>query len=73
MRGGEHATPPRAVVDFLLGAEDPKLVERATDVRAVSALYGLFGDALPFESGMAGFSKTVQALAARVGRSRRSP
>jgi hypothetical protein len=66
VKGGEHATPPRAVVDFLLGAADAKLVERATDVRAVAALYGLFGDALPFESGMAGFSKTLQALAARV-------
>jgi hypothetical protein len=64
--GGAHAASPSPVTTFLISAQDPLLVRRATDPRALAALYGAFGDAAPFESAAADVRKNAAAVCARV-------
>ncbi|HZU97950.1 MAG TPA: hypothetical protein VFF73_14705 [Planctomycetota bacterium] len=65
IEGAAHAAPLMPATMFLRTAKDASLVRRATDPRALAALYLAFGDKVPFETGLEKALKTAQAVCAR--------
>jgi hypothetical protein len=65
IEGAPHAASLTPVTVFLLEAQDPRLSRRATDPRALAALYHAFGEKVPFESGLAEAVRVARSLCGR--------